>query len=33
MNLKKSGKIITVIVAAAALVASLAKDNKKEINK
>ncbi len=33
MNLKKSGKIITVMVAAAALVASLAKDNKKESSK
>lgn len=33
MNLKKSGKVITVMVAAAALIASLAKDNKKESNK
>lgn len=33
MNLKKSGKVITVMVAAAALIASLAKDSKKESNK
>lgn len=30
MKLKKGGKIITVMVAAAALIASLAKDSKKE---
>lgn len=29
MKLKKSGKIITVMIATAALIASLAKDNKK----
>lgn len=33
MNLKKSGKVITVMLAAAALIASLAKDSKKENNK
>ncbi len=30
MKIKKSGKIITVLVAAAALVASLANDRKKD---
>lgn len=33
MNFKKSGKIITVMIATAALITSLAKDNKKERNK
>ncbi len=30
MKIKKTGKVITLMVAAAALIASLAKDNNKE---